>query len=101
MQSIYTAGTSNYSMANLYKGAGVVNITSSYLPQNSSSYIVTKNGQQNWNGEILTGPTSVQTSVVLGSIKQVAVEQATNIEIKQTPEFSSITGNPQGSLTTI
>jgi hypothetical protein len=30
MQSIYTAGGSSYSMSNLYKPAGVVNINASY-----------------------------------------------------------------------
>ena len=69
MQSIYTAGRSNYSMANLYKGAGVINIVSSYLPQNGSSYITDNQGQRTyWNGEILTAPTQVQTSVVLGTV---------------------------------
>jgi len=55
-------------MANLYKGAGVINIVSSYLPQNGSSYITDNQGQRTyWNGEILTAPTQVQTSVVLGT----------------------------------
>lgn len=66
MQSIYTAGSSSYSVANLYTPAGVVNITSSYLPQNSSSFVTDNNGNtQHWNGEILTAPTSVQTSVIV------------------------------------
>jgi len=72
MQSIYTAGRSNYSVANLYKGAGVINISSSYLPPNSSSHVKNANGQQvNWNGDILTGPTITTTSAVAGVVSKI------------------------------
>jgi len=71
MQSIYTAGRSNYSVANMYKSAGVINISSSYLPQNSSSHVKNASGQQvNWNGDILTGPTITTTSAVAGIVSK-------------------------------
>jgi len=58
-------------MANLYKIAGVVNITSSYLPPNSSSsYVDTSGNKQVWAGDNICGPSTNQSSSVLGYIGQ-------------------------------
>ena len=46
MQSIYTAGMSSYSMANLYQPAGIVNVSSSYYNNNTNPNYM---AQQNLN----------------------------------------------------
>jgi hypothetical protein len=66
MQSIYTAGVSNYSMANLYRPAGIVNVSSSYLPI---------------KGDVMSSaPTQLQTSVALKVVSDVSntFEKTTN-----------------------
>jgi hypothetical protein len=82
MQSIYTAGVSNYSMANLYRPAGVVNISSSYLPTTGPNSVWSDNkGQQHvWNGDGMhSAPTQPQTSVALKVISNAnAFEKTTN-----------------------
>ena len=83
MQSIYTAGVSNYSMANLYKPAGIVNISSSYLPTTGPNSVWTDNkGQQHiWNGDGMhSAPTQPQTSVALKVISDAknTFEKVTN-----------------------
>lgn len=84
MQSIYTAGISNYSMANLYKPAGVINISSSYLPTTGPQSVWTdSNGQsQIWNGNGQhSAPTLAQTSVIVGAMQPSAnsFEKVTNV----------------------
>jgi hypothetical protein len=64
----YTAGTSNYGMANVYKPAGVVNISnvSTYLPLNQT------------NGALITYPTVTTTSVLTGIITTNSLDKMTN-----------------------
>ena len=83
MQTIYTAGVSNYSMANLYKPTGIVNISSSYLPTTGPNSVWTdNNGQQHiWNGDGMhSAPTQSQTSVALKAISDATntFEKTTN-----------------------
>jgi hypothetical protein len=97
MQSIYTAGVSNYSMSNLYKPAGIVNITSSYLPTTGPNSIWKDNkGQQHiWNGDGMhSAPTQSQTSVALNVINACkntfekvtnTVPVAQNVDYNQNP----------------
>ena len=66
MQSIYTAGVSNYNMTNLYKPAGIVNISSSYL-QIKGTDVMT------------SAPTQVQTSVAILSDTSNTFEKTTNV----------------------
>ena len=93
MQSIYTSGTSNYSMANLYKSAGTVNIMSSYLPQNSSSsYVDAKGNTQTWAGDNICGPAITHTSSVVGyvgnfpnSLNTIVYSQSSYVGIDEKP----------------
>lgn len=82
MQSIYTAGVSNYSMANLYRPAGIVNISSSYLPTTGPNSVWSDNKGQTFfgNGEMHSAPTQVQTSVALKVVSDVSntFEKTTN-----------------------
>lgn len=80
MQSIYTAGTSSYGMANLYQPAGVVNINASYNSYNGT--YVDNNGNTNYsNGQMISKPSATTTSAILGvaSTVQTGLDQITNI----------------------
>lgn len=78
MQSIYTAGTSNYSMANMYKPAGVVNISSSYNTPNTA-WIDNKGQQQSWNGVTHSTVTVSSTSVIININSISSINQITNV----------------------
>ena len=66
MQSIYTAGVSNYSMTNLYKPAGIINISSSYREIKGTDVMT-------------SAPTQVQTSVSVISGTSNTFEKTTNV----------------------
>ena len=80
MQSIYTAGASSYSMSNLYKPAGVVNINASYNAYNGATYVDNKGNTNYTNGEMISKPTITNTSAILGltSVVPTGFDQITN-----------------------
>jgi hypothetical protein len=83
MQSIYTAGASSYSMSNLYKPAGVVNINASYNSYNGT--YVDNNGNTNYsNGQMISKPSITSTSAILGVASTIPTgfEQITNTSLR-------------------
>jgi hypothetical protein len=97
MQSIYTAGASSYSMSNLYKPAGVVNINASYNSYNGT--YVDNNGNTNYsNGKMISKPSVTTTSAILGvaSTALTGFDKLTNntfyaqhLDYEQNPDNSS------------
>ena len=82
MQSIYTAGGSSYSMCNLYKPAGVVNINASYHDYNGT--YVDNNGNTNYsNGQMISKPTVTNTSALVGVASTISAgfERLTNTSL--------------------
>jgi hypothetical protein len=82
MQSIYTAGGSSYSMSNLYKPAGVVNINASYNDYNGT--YVDNNGNTNYsNGQMISKPSVTNTSALLGVASTISMgfDQLTNTSL--------------------
>jgi hypothetical protein len=71
----YTAGTSNYGMANVYKPAGVINISYASTQQNAISANLPLNQT---NGALITYPTVSTTSVLSGVVTINSLNQMTN-----------------------
>lgn len=69
MQSIYTAGTSNYSMSNLYRPAGVINFSTIYNRYNGT-YIDNNGNTQFSNGEMISKPTITSSSVAIDLVSK-------------------------------
>jgi hypothetical protein len=85
MQSIYTAGMSSYSMANLYQPAGIVNVNSSYYNNNTNPNYMSQQRLDNSGGVLYAAPTIKNTSSAMG----LSVNGAQSVETLTDNNFSA------------
>lgn len=85
MQSIYTAGVSSYSMANLYQPAGIVNVSSSYYNNNTNPNYMSQQRLDNAGGVLYAAPTIKNTSSAMG----LSVNGAQSVEMLTDNNFSA------------
>ena len=85
MQSIYTAGVSSYSMANLYQPAGIVNVSSSYYNNNTNPNYMSQQRLDNAGGVLYAAPTIKNTSSAMG----LSVNGTQSVEMLTDNNFSA------------
>lgn len=98
MQSIYTAGISSYSMANLYQPAGVINTNSGYYNNNTNPNYMSQQQFPNAGGVLYAAPTTQNSSVAVGLSTNIGIGVTQLTDVNYSSQHinyeQNSTGNP-------